>query len=470
MSNVARVGPALPAGRAAAAVGVASAAPSRRSACVAFDQVTDRIIHAAGSPAVLAAAGLFEIGWLAAGAPAHFSNGWQLAMSDVSTIAVFWMNPVLQNAENRHAGGQQVRFAQGADLSRQFAAAVRRDLAPGTQACAAHPVAVAPAARSRFDRAVKWTSQVVGSPGFFISCLVGVGAWVGAGAPMHWSNAWQLIINSATSAFELPAALALHNTKLRDDTELGALLDGEIAAIQADAQAAGYAPLVPLGPAAPVACSGALARCVNAVARAEGSAVAMGVQVGLVLAWPGLGPPMHWDDNWQLVLGTTTSIASYIFLLVLLYTHQQHIKRIGTSTAAMVGDGEAALQHANASRAALERARFATAASETGWPTRLTCTCHAIVASSAGVAIGCCGIPAWALTKLFLEFTAWMLVINSATMVAQTLSFVLIMGAHHRASATARRSLAYHATLRGALASSRDNNACKAARPFCADV
>ena len=319
-----------------------------------FDQVTDRIIHVAGSAPLLATAGLFELGWLAAGKPANFSNGWQLAMSDVSTIAVFWMNPVLQNAENRHAQGQQVRFAQGADLCRQFATAVRTDLAPTAQGPVAAPVAMAASQRSWFDRAVRWTSTKVGHPGFFIGALFGVGAWTGLGAPMHWSNAWQLIVNSATSAFELPAALALHNTKLRDDAELEGLLNAEIAGIQADAKAFGYGDLVPRA-GAPAAHAGLVTRGIYGVARMEGSAVAMAVQVGLVLAWPGLGAPMHWDDNWQLALGTPTSIASYLFLLVLLFTHHRHIEQMEVSSTSMVAYSEAALRQVHPSRAALER-------------------------------------------------------------------------------------------------------------------
>ena len=89
------------------------------------------------------------------------------------------------------------------------------------------------AMRELFRRFAKTTAELVGSPGAF---LLGVGltlAWGTAGPYFHYSDTWQLIINTGTGIGTFLIVFLIQNTQNRDAKVMHLKLDELIRAVQA---------------------------------------------------------------------------------------------------------------------------------------------------------------------------------------------------------------------------------------------
>ncbi|KUP03052.1 hypothetical protein AR276_24265, partial [Stenotrophomonas maltophilia] len=64
------------------------------------------------------------------------------------------------------------------------------------------------------------------------------------------------------------------------------------------------------------------ARVAAATARLSGSLGAFVAALGVIIAWAASGPAFHFNDTWQLVVNTGTTIVT--FLMVFLIQHTQN--------------------------------------------------------------------------------------------------------------------------------------------------
>ena len=67
----------------------------------------------------------------------------------------------------------------------------------------------------RFSRAAQWTSQQCGRAYTFVGALVIIAAWAVSGPAFHYSDTWQLIINTGILMVSL-----IQNTRNRDSSAL----------------------------------------------------------------------------------------------------------------------------------------------------------------------------------------------------------------------------------------------------------
>src|SRR5512141_1877934 len=58
-------------------------------------------------------------------------------------------------------------------------------------------------------------------------------------------------------------------------------------------------------------------RLAQAITRFSGSTTAFGIAVCLVLGWAVGGPVFHFSDTWQLVMNTTSSIATFLMVFLI---------------------------------------------------------------------------------------------------------------------------------------------------------
>ena len=76
------------------------------------------------------------------------------------------------------------------------------------------------------------TAEVTGSPWAFVVVVVMTAVWLAAGPAMHFSNTWQLTMNTLASQVTFLIAFLLQNTQNRDTQSLQLKLDELIRATQ----------------------------------------------------------------------------------------------------------------------------------------------------------------------------------------------------------------------------------------------
>jgi low affinity Fe/Cu permease len=77
----------------------------------------------------------------------------------------------------------------------------------------------------RFSRAAQWTSQQCGRASTFVGAIVIIAAWAVSGPAFHYSDTWQLIINTGTTIITFLMVFLIQNTQNRDTTAIQLKLD-----------------------------------------------------------------------------------------------------------------------------------------------------------------------------------------------------------------------------------------------------
>ncbi len=75
---------------------------------------------------------------------------------------------------------------------------------------------------SRFSTAV---SRATGRPMTFVACVVVILVWAASGPIFHYSDTWQLVINTGTTIITFLQVFLIQNTQNRDGAAIQAKLD-----------------------------------------------------------------------------------------------------------------------------------------------------------------------------------------------------------------------------------------------------
>jgi low affinity Fe/Cu permease len=76
-----------------------------------------------------------------------------------------------------------------------------------------------------FSRAAHWTGQQCGRAHTFIAAIVLIAAWALCGPAFHYSDTWQLVINTGTTIVTFLMVFLLQNTQNRDTAAIQLKLD-----------------------------------------------------------------------------------------------------------------------------------------------------------------------------------------------------------------------------------------------------
>jgi low affinity Fe/Cu permease len=76
-----------------------------------------------------------------------------------------------------------------------------------------------------FRCCAEWISVTVGSPWAFVLALLVVLAWLISGPLFHYSDTWQLVINTATTIVTFLMVFLIQNTQNRDTKAIHLKLD-----------------------------------------------------------------------------------------------------------------------------------------------------------------------------------------------------------------------------------------------------
>ncbi len=85
---------------------------------------------------------------------------------------------------------------------------------------------------SWFTRAAKWASRASGRPTTFIIAVAIILVWAITGPIFHFSDTWQLVINTGTTIITFLMVFLIQNTQNRDTEALQIKLDELIRAIE----------------------------------------------------------------------------------------------------------------------------------------------------------------------------------------------------------------------------------------------
>ena len=85
---------------------------------------------------------------------------------------------------------------------------------------------------SWFTRAAKWASHTAGRPMTFMIALAIIALWALTGPIFHFSDTWQLVINTSTTIVTFLMVFLIQNTQNRDTEALQIKLDELIRAIE----------------------------------------------------------------------------------------------------------------------------------------------------------------------------------------------------------------------------------------------
>ena len=106
-----------------------------------------------------------------------------------------------------------------------------RDLAQSTPASSSR-WARARSVNERFRQFAAQTSTVLGSPWSFLGACLFVIAWGLSGPYFHYSNGWQLVINTSTTIATFLMVFLLQSTQNRDTKAINIKLDELLRAIE----------------------------------------------------------------------------------------------------------------------------------------------------------------------------------------------------------------------------------------------
>jgi low affinity Fe/Cu permease len=83
-----------------------------------------------------------------------------------------------------------------------------------------------------FHRFARSTASLIGSPIAFALAVASVIGWAALGPIFHYSDSWQLVINTATTIITFLVVFAIQNTQNRDSRALHLKLDELIRAVK----------------------------------------------------------------------------------------------------------------------------------------------------------------------------------------------------------------------------------------------
>jgi low affinity Fe/Cu permease len=85
---------------------------------------------------------------------------------------------------------------------------------------------------SRFTHFAKWAARATGRPATFVFAVIIILLWATTGPIFHFSDTWQLVINTSTTIVTFLMVFLIQNTQNRDTEALQIKLDELIRAIE----------------------------------------------------------------------------------------------------------------------------------------------------------------------------------------------------------------------------------------------
>jgi low affinity Fe/Cu permease len=86
---------------------------------------------------------------------------------------------------------------------------------------------------SQFSKLARWAARVAGHPGAFFLALLVIVLWAASGPYFHFSDTWQLVINTGTTIVTFLMVFLIQNSQNRDTIAMQVKLDELVRAVHA---------------------------------------------------------------------------------------------------------------------------------------------------------------------------------------------------------------------------------------------
>ncbi|PIG80329.1 low affinity iron transporter [Aspergillus arachidicola] len=287
-----------------------------------LDRWLDFVVRVSGSEPVffLILAGLLT--WALLGIKYGSTDSWQVLISDIQAIVSYIFDSFLVRQQLNAYEEEMVVAAEleSRILSHnRMLAKLHQTLEAQDQEKTTHLVNLVKEhqnalefgtelpAETRFGRTITWVSHVIGHLGTITLFWAGVFTWIALGHRSQYSDKWQLYMNSASSALMVFIFAFLANIRERHAAYTRSCLD---AIFQVDASL--EAKLrhltgdtlpndIVIIPAPRVS---KIQRAIFYYADFVGTLVGIAILVAVIIIWIAIGPLLHFDSNWWLLIGT----------------------------------------------------------------------------------------------------------------------------------------------------------------------
>ncbi|KOS17041.1 Low-affinity iron/zinc ion transport protein fet4 [Escovopsis weberi] len=289
-----------------------------------LDRWLDQVVKASGSQPVFLMMVGGVLAWAFLGIPYGESDQWAALISDVQAIISYAFDSLLMRQQlNRyerqiHVSAQlRSRIASQRRMLREIHGSGKYKKGSVEQIINARP--------SKFGAdlpAEGWTSRISNYAAAFLGhfatvCMywVCIVIWLGFGDSQGWSDRWQLNINSATSALMILIFTFLANIHERHDDYVEECLDA-IFQVDSDVEVKLRTMTGDTMPNPTITVPGPqltrTQRVIFYYADVIGTLVGIALLIIVLVVWVCIGPAMHWNNNWWLLIGTYAGLVGLI--------------------------------------------------------------------------------------------------------------------------------------------------------------
>ncbi|CCK68822.1 Fet4p KNAG_0B03810 [Huiozyma naganishii CBS 8797] len=293
-----------------------------------FDKSLDWLVYWAGSQIVFIAMWAVLVCWVVVGAVYGAPFNWQVVMQDGQSIQCYVWDTLLMRQQLMSTHEQIMVCSQLRSRLASFKYFLLKDPQvggstlqhKGASADDEHSAGDLPI-ENWYDRVSSCASAVLGSVPAMVVYWIGIFVWIGCGAlpqgGQKFADDWQMEINTAVAVSLLINSTFLQNIRARHDKFIAKCmlqimdLDYNIDSCLRD-----HYP-----------CERNRANKVITVHERKRTwgwkvidwyADVIGTGIGVIIAiiafgvWIGIGTPLHWDDNWWLIIGTYTGLVGFL--------------------------------------------------------------------------------------------------------------------------------------------------------------
>jgi low-affinity ferrous iron transport protein len=281
-----------------------------------LDRWLDKVVQGSGSEFVYFSIIFALLLWAFLGIPFGNSNTWQVTVSDAQAIVnmvfdAFLMRQQLNSHESLVIVAACLR-SRSTSNKRMLQQLIRSGKYEKVEPMQFHQLKQTNFASKLPNE--NWLGRISTGLSAFMGHIltvfgfwVGIFIWIGFGKYCNWSNTWQLYINSATSALMVFILAFLANIRERHTKymtkclesiwEVDAALELKLRTTTGDTLE--NAPVIIPAPE-----RSRIQRGIDYYADLVGTLIGIAILIFVIVVWVVIGPALHFNTNWWLLIGT----------------------------------------------------------------------------------------------------------------------------------------------------------------------
>ncbi|RDL35891.1 Uncharacterized protein BP5553_06503 [Venustampulla echinocandica] len=281
-----------------------------------LDRWLDKVVEVSGSEFVYFTIIVALLVWAFLGIPFGRSNTWQVTISDAQAIVNMVFDAFLMRQQlNSHdslvmvAASLRSRSTSNKRMLKQLIGSGKYEKVGPTRFQELQQTTFASElpAENWLGRLSTALSAFMGHLATVFGFWVCIFIWIGFGKYCNWSTTWQLYINSATSALMVFILAFLANIRERHTKymtkclesiwEVDSALELRLRTITGDTIE--NAPIV-----IPAPKRSRIQRGIDYYSDLVGTLLGIAILIFVIIVWVAIGPALHFDANWWLLIGT----------------------------------------------------------------------------------------------------------------------------------------------------------------------